>query len=115
MKEERSKGKGDGQGRRQGRFCSSGTFGQGRGGSCGYRRNETPGRSQSSRSMIEAVFDGLETIIDRSRRTIGLLSGKADPEADGSGRKHTVPPDTGRSVLPGSDPETKPPRITDNR
>lgn len=86
MKKNRNTGKGDGQGREQRKFCTNESFGQGRGRNCDYRRNQGPVGSNPGQSIIASVFDGLDKIIARSRKTIALLSGKSDPKLISSGQ-----------------------------
>lgn len=68
---------GEGRGRRQKKFCSNEGFGQGRERNCGYRKN-TGSADSWPKSIVAAVFDGLDKLIERSRKTVALLSSKND-------------------------------------
>ena len=92
MKHDRGRGKADGQGRNQGQFCSNRSFGQGRGRNCSYAKDSSADGSRPQQSIIATVFDGLERIIDRSRRTIGLLSGRTDRYLERSKELENLPP-----------------------
>lgn len=78
MNNDRGRRKADGQGRNKGKFCSNKSFGQGQGRNCSYGKNSSVDGSRPQQSIIATIFDGLDRVLDRSRKTIGLLSGKAD-------------------------------------
>ncbi len=78
MQNNRNRQAGEGRGRRQKKFCSNEGFGQGRERNCDYRRNTGSADSQP-KSIVATVFDGLDKFIERSRKTVALLSSKKDP------------------------------------
>ncbi len=92
MKKDKGRGKADGQGRNQGKFCSNQSFGQGHGRNCSYGKNSSEDGFRPQQSIIAAIFDGLDRIIDRSRKTIGRLSGATDQLSNSGKELENLPP-----------------------
>jgi hypothetical protein len=73
----RKRAPGAGRGRQK-KHCTNEGFGQGRGQNCNYKKNFSPADVRPQ-SIVAAVFDGLDKIIERSKNTVALLSSKKDP------------------------------------
>lgn len=105
---------GEGRGSRQKKHCTNEGFGQGRGRNCNYRRTAGPA-DWRPQSLVAAVFDGLDKIIERSKKTIALLSSGNEPErriGAGSKRSQLTGKKTG---TPGDEPENTVKKITERR
>jgi len=114
MTNNRERKAGEGRGRRQNQFCSNAGLGQGRGRNCNYR---SAGASPGSRpqSFVTVLFDGLDRFIERSKKTMALLSSKNDPVRRLTGSSKPILPREKASDASENepDPTTKQKRITD--
>ncbi len=66
-----------GRSRRQKKQCANEGLGRGSGRNCTYRRH-TGSVEVRLQSLVAALFDGLDNIIERTRTTVALLSSRTD-------------------------------------
>lgn len=114
MTNNRERKAGEGRGRKQRQFCSNEGLGQGRGRNCNYR---SAGASPGSRpqSFVTMLFDGLDRFIERSKKTMALLSSENDPVRRLTGSSKPLLPRQEASDASENEPNlaTKQKKITD--
>lgn len=74
----RKRSAGAGRGRQK-KHCTNEGFGQGRDRNCNYRGTVGPAEERPQ-SLVAAVFDSLDKIIERSKKTVALLSSQKEPD-----------------------------------